>query len=196
MTPLDALHRDIATYDVDMSSDAWAAIRAQLSEARYKAKEVIFRQQDVANLWFFVSKGVAASEQLSPDGDVSIARFFEAGQFCANLTSTWRKELCNDDLIAITEVEGVMAPDALFRSEYLGDSGFSIYLRLKTIETLLFDKSLICAKTSMDTEIRYRFLEDHYSAVIANTSQKDIARFLGITPQGMSRFLKNRAQRT
>ncbi|MEL6210747.1 MAG: Crp/Fnr family transcriptional regulator, partial [Pseudomonadota bacterium] len=66
------------------------------------------------------------------------------------------------------------------------------YLRLKMMEAHLFAKELICAKTSAQTEARYRFLIDHHDIVVGAVRKQDIARFLGITPQGLSRFLRRR----
>lgn len=56
----------------------------------------------------------------------------------------------------------------------------------------MFDKDILYAKTSNDTEVQYRFLESHHTEVVQRAAQKDIARFIGMTPQGLNRFLRNR----
>ncbi|MEM7776028.1 MAG: cyclic nucleotide-binding domain-containing protein [Pseudomonadota bacterium] len=195
MSPLELLEQNIAEKGLAIPAEEWQRLRADLSEITYAAGAVIFSIADVSYGWFFLSSGIAASEQVSPDGEASIARFFEARQFCANLTSTWRQELAPDNLVAITDVEGVVLPDRIFRTEYLRGGLFGEFLRLKAMETLLFDKDLIIAKTSTDTEMRYRFLEQSHAQVIARVPQKDIARFLGVTPQGLSRFLRRTGRR-
>ncbi|MEM9783975.1 MAG: hypothetical protein AAF899_16070 [Pseudomonadota bacterium] len=167
-------------------------MRARLAVTRHTAGSTVFAQARIVRQWLFLTDGIAASQQTRPDGTVTIARFFEADQICANLTSTWHQAEDADDLIAITDVVGVLLPDSLLRGEYLGGGAFGAYLRLKIMETLLFDKELLCAKTSIQTAHRYRFLEDRHRAVIGQAPQKAIARFLGITPQGLSRFLRQR----
>lgn len=194
--PLAVLAEDIRSHGVEVGDAAWRAFRGEVAEVAFRAKDVIFRQSSIANQMLFISSGLAASEQLSVDGECSIARFFEPGHFCANLTSVWRKEIASDDLIAITDVEGVLISDVLFARHYFGEGAISAYLRKKVIETLLLDKDIICAKTSIDTEMRYQFLEKCFSSVTRAAPQKDIARFLGITPQGLSRFLKKRRGET
>lgn len=190
--PLAALAADVAAHGVELDDDAWRRVRARLSTFEADKKTVIFRQTDIADHWLFLTRGVAASEQTAADGSTSIARFFEPGQICANLTSVWRQELVADDLVAITKVTGVLLPDDVFRGEFLHGDAFGEYLRRKAMASLLFSKELICAKTSTSTEIRYRFLEERHLSVLDLTSQKDVARFLGVTPQGLSRFLKSR----
>ncbi|MEO1774347.1 MAG: hypothetical protein AAFS07_05290 [Pseudomonadota bacterium] len=193
--PVEALRADMARLDVEISAPAWAAVCGALSVTQQPAGAAIFAQVRIASAWLFVTEGITASQQTRPDGGTAIARFFEPGQLCGNLTSTWRREIAADDLVAITDVTGVLLPDTLLKAEYLSGGAFGRYLRLKIMETLLFDKDLICAKTSIETELRYRFLEQRHRSVIGVAPQKDIARFLGITPQGLSRFLRNRRLR-
>ena len=190
--PLTALREDVERYGIALPVDRWADLTAQVSEQEFREGTVIMSAARVADHWLFVSQGIVASEQTTADGDALIARFFEPGQICSNLSSAWRRALSSDTLIAVTQVEGVFFPDAIFRAEYLRGGAFGEYLRIKAIETLLFDKDLLCAKTSNDTEVRYSFLEQNYAEVVARTTQKDRARFVGLTPQGLNRFLKAR----
>ncbi|MEO1457682.1 MAG: hypothetical protein AAFV49_08970 [Pseudomonadota bacterium] len=192
MSPMDALERDIGALGIAIAPGEWAALRADLAEAAFPAGAVISSQARISEHWVFLSAGIAASEQAAPDGTATIARFFEAGQFCANLTSVWHRTIASDDLLAITDVAGVFVPDRIFRPAYLRGGAFGEYLRLKAMEAMLFDKDLICAKTSPSTEARLRFLEERHRDVVRRTPQKHLARFIGITPQGLSRFLRNR----
>ena len=191
VSALAVLRDDVAASGVTLPAADWARIAAQLTEARFPGGAVIFSQGRIADRWLFVARGIAASEQSSSDGGATIARFFEPGQVCANVTSAWRQDFASDDLIAMTPLDGVLLPDPVLRHEYLRGGAFGEYLRLKVMETLLFDKDLLCAKTSTDTAVRFRFLHDRYSEVVQRVPQKDLSRFLGVTPQGLSRFLRS-----
>lgn len=149
-------------------------------------------QTSIAERWLFVCSGIAASRQTHTDGEVTIARFFEQGQLCANLTSAWTQQFAADDLIAMTDLSAVVIPDTLFRAEFLEGGPLGRYFRLKAMETLCFDKEVVSAKTRSDTAVRYRFLENHHEEVLDRVRQRDIAAFLGITPQGLSRFKRKR----
>ncbi len=196
MDALTSLVDDIQRLGVALNGHEWDTIRQRCSTVRIQAGEKIQNQARVADAWIFLSDGVAASEQTWLDGSSTIARFFEPGTICANFTSAWTRDIASDDLLAVTDVAGVAIPDSIFRQEYLQGGFFGTYLRLKMIEAHLFAKELICAKTSGQTETRYQFLERHHQCVIGNVPQKDIARFLGITPQGLSRFLRRRLSET
>lgn len=192
MNAIQVLKKDIELYGVSMDDTDWSEIQKASIECSFPMGDVILSRVRVADRWLFLTRGIAASEQSTLGGDALIGRFFEAGHLCANLTSAWAQQLGTDDLVAITNVEGVVLPHHLFREQYLRGNGFGEYLRLKLMETLMFDKDIICAKTSNNTEVRYGFLERHYKEVVRRVSQKDLARFIGVTPQGLNRFLKNR----
>lgn len=191
-TALESLKCDIQSLDVTIDLITWERIVQQCRSVQIPAGDKIQNQVRVADSWIFLSEGVAASEQTDLGGQSTVARFFEPGDFCANLTSVWTGDIASDDLVALTDIVGVAFPDKVFRREYLEGGLFGTYLRLKMMNAHLFAKDLICAKTSGQTETRYRFLEQHHSTVIDSVQQKDIARFLGMTPQGLSRFLRRR----
>ncbi|MEL7023050.1 MAG: cyclic nucleotide-binding domain-containing protein [Pseudomonadota bacterium] len=187
------LWRDIERVGVALSDGQWSSLCDQAQVVRFQRDAVLDQATDIAERWLFICDGVVASRQTHSDGETTIARFFEPGQICANLTSAWKQIYAADDLIAMTEVKAVDIPDPLFRHELLDGDALGRYFRLKAMETLCFDKEVLSAKTRFDTEIRFQFLEQHYTSVLESLRQRDIAAFLGITPQGLSRFKRNRA---
>ena len=193
MTPIAVLHQDIRDRAGQDALDDWHRIKPKLTECAHPAKAVIMSAAHLADRMVFVSDGIVASEQVYPDAAAGIARFFERGHFCTNLTSAWRRDLGDDTLVAITAMQGVIVPLDVFMQEYLHGSAFGLYLRLKAMDALAFDKEVMCAKTLTGSEARYRFLEAQHDQVIAQVPAKDIARFMGMTPQGLSRFLRHRA---
>lgn len=194
MSALEILYGDITAQGVVLSEDDWRKLCTSFEAVTLAAGDVILCQSQIADRWMFVAQGVAASAQTTNDGEAWIARFFEAGHFAANLPSVWRRDYFFDDLVVITPVAGVYIPDTVLREAYLRGGAFGVYLRIKVMETLLFDKELICAKTSASLERRYEFLETFYCEVLSSVPKKDVASFLGVTPQSYSRFLRSRSR--
>lgn len=187
-----AIFRDhLAARGHPLTETEWDSIRHRLTAVSAERGAILLETARVTKHLFFVSDGVAASIQTTPDGDEQIARFFERGQLCSNLTSAWHQHVSSDALIAMSAFEGVRIPFSMFRNDFLSEAPLSQYWREMVLETLVFDKDLICAKTIRDVETRYRFLIEKYDQVVPLVPDKYIARFLGITPQGLSRFKKN-----
>ena len=57
-----------------------------------------------------------------------------------------------------------------------------------------FDIDVMRVKTINRTQASYDFLKKRQPDVLKLLSQRVIAQFLGITPEGLSRFLKTRSQ--
>ncbi|MEM0934566.1 MAG: hypothetical protein AAF865_16670 [Pseudomonadota bacterium] len=191
---LGFLKTDLACYDCRLSAAEWAAVAEKAASVHFPARSVIYDHKLVGDRWLLLCSGVAASRQTHESGRWSIARFFEAGQFCGNLTSTWEQTPAADDLLAISEVVGIEFPHGMFKAEYLEGGAFGRYLRLKVVETLCFDKDIVTTKTFSDSEMRYQFLNERYGQVVSTALHIDLAAFMGMTPQGFSRFLRNRAK--
>lgn len=185
------LKSDMNRFDIELdSSRQWTKIQRHLCEVSFLSDKSMLDQFNIPDSWIFISDGIAASQQVWEDGRVTIARFFEQGDFCTNFTSAWTRDIEQDNLFAVTKVSGVAIPDALIREEFFQGGSFGIYLRHKMIESHLFAKELVCIKTSLETEVRYQFLRQQHKNVLGRTQKKYIAQFLGITPQALSRFLR------
>lgn len=169
----------------------WERVCEVFEPVEAKRSDTLLDSAKVAADLFYVCEGVAASFQTTHDGERQIARFFEAGQVCSNITSAWQKTVSEDELIALTDFVGLRIPFETFRSAFLHGGLLDTFWREAIFETLLFDKDILCAKTIRDVGTRYRFLATRYATVIGQVPDRDIARFLGITPQWLSRFLRN-----
>ena len=160
VTGISVLKDDIDSYDLLLQEDELDRLQEIASEFAFAKKSVIFSQAIVCDKVFFIANGIAASEQTLAEGTSPIARFFSRGQFCSNMTSALMKDYANDTLIAVTDVCGVSFPIYFFLQEYYQGKTLGEYFRRKVLETLLFDKEVICAKTVLNTDYRYRFLEE------------------------------------
>ena len=93
----------------------------------------------------------------------------------------------------MTPVEGLLIPIKRWRDEYLRGGAIGEYMRIKIFQTLLFDADVIRVKSLNRTYESYTFLQERQPSVLQSIAQKDVAQFIGITPEGLSRFLKNTA---
>jgi len=194
-SPIHAIFKDhLATLGHSLEPAEWAQVCELFEPVEAKRSGTLLDSAQVARDLFFVCEGVAASFQTTRDGDRQIARFFERGQLCSNVTSAWQKTVSEDELIALTDFAGLRIPFETFRSAFLRGGLLDTFWREAIFETLLFDKDILCAKTIRNVGTRYRFLATRYATVIKQVPDRDIARFLGITPQGLSRFLRNQRQ--
>ncbi|MEL6633823.1 MAG: Crp/Fnr family transcriptional regulator [Bacteroidota bacterium] len=156
-----------------------------------KKRAVLFPQTEICNRVIYLMEGIVASEYRYEDKHV-ITRFFQKGNFSANIVSAATGALAGDNLIAITDVVFISIPFDQFIEWYLHSDYMGLFIRKKIIQNSLENKHFTTIKTISSTEKRYQFLENHYPEVIRHTPSKHIASFLGISPEALSRFLSKR----
>ena len=193
MDAYKALQVDIDKHGVKLSDLEWRNLRDRCVAKTKECRSTILDSARIGNSWIFVASGVAASFYAHQDGRLSLTRFFAPGQMAGNVTSTWLQDYGSDELRAITDLAYVEIPHDFLLQEYMQGATFGAYLRMKVVETLRYDKDLLVSQTINDPELRFQFLNDHHPGLIDIALKKDIAAFLGVTPQGYSRFLRRKA---
>ncbi|MEM6736708.1 MAG: cyclic nucleotide-binding domain-containing protein [Bacteroidota bacterium] len=169
----------------------WKAFSSQLSLHTASKRGIIFRQTDICDRVIYILEGIAASEY-NEENKFIISRFFQPGNLCSNMISAVSKTFASDNVIAITNMKYLAMPFDYFMNLYLYSDKIGIFLRQKILEHLIEAKNIIIIKTSSVTEVQYSFLEENYPEIIAKIPSKYIAAFIGITPEALSRFLKQR----
>lgn len=188
---LDVLKQEIQAYHIRLLDSHWDELSDNFSERIFKKRSDIFKQTEVCQSILYVTEGIAASQYID-DGETVITRFFRKGNFCTNLVSASSNSLGSDNVIAITDVKGICMPFRIFHKLYLHSNTLGLFIRKKMMENNIEAKNFISIKTISNIEKKYQFLEEHYPEIIRDTPSKYIANFFGITPEWLSRFLKNR----
>ena len=171
----------------------WEEFSSRLHVKKAAKREVILRQTEVCDKVIYILEGIAASEYNTDEQHI-ISRFFQPGNLCTNLVSASTQTLQSDNVIAITNLTYVAIPLDYFMDRYLHDEKIGVFFRKKILQHLIEAKHFISMKTSTSTEGQYAFLETYYPEIIRKTPSKYIAAFIGITPEALSRFLKQRVR--
>lgn len=189
------LEVDIHLHNIEIPDSMRQEIRDTIKTASFKKKSVVICQTQVCNEMLFVVNGILASEYIV-DGKSVISRFFVKSNFCSNIVSAASQDLALDNIIALTDVDVISMPFDWFIRCYLKDMTFGEYIRLKVMQNMLEAKNFISMKTISDTESKYQFLKKEYPEILQNVSDKYVAAFFGITPEGLSRFFKKRHEKS
>ena len=190
--PLKALRRDIEAQDVELSQSEWKEFSSVCQVTSYEKKAEITARQTMNPSILFVTNGVCADQIMSPEGQSVIGRFFQPGDFCAGTKLSTDEHTPEHNILATTYVEGVLIPMALWLREYFDGGRLGLYARKKMFQAHNFDIDLMRVKTLNRTFETYEFLKTRQPCVIQLVAQIHIAQFLGISPEGLSRFLRTK----
>ncbi|MEL6191939.1 MAG: hypothetical protein AAFR66_07805 [Bacteroidota bacterium] len=190
-TQLVILRKDILQHYPELTEQEWNTMMEKLEPVTYKKEEIVFPVDEICRHIFYVTEGILASEYHSTE-KLIISRFFTQNSVCANLVSLLNEAKSDDQLVAITEVKGVLIPYEVFMEHYLHSNGIGIFFRKKLLIVILEAKQFVSLKTISDVKYQLAYLREHYPEIILNVPWKHIANFMGVTPAWLSRTLKKK----
>jgi CRP-like cAMP-binding protein len=166
-------------------------IRKNIEHRKIKEGEILLQEGEISKELFFICKGVLKLANVSDKGNEVIHYFLSDGQFCSNLKSFNENFVSNYRIQASCETEIIV-----FKKDRL----FSLYQRIPYLKTLLGE---ICQRALFsniqirnsylgnDAAARYQKFLLQQSDISLKVSLSDIASYLGITQQSLSRIRKN-----
>lgn len=153
--------------------------------------EHIFRQGDVDKSLYFIHSGLLKAYYTGEDGKESVKSFLTPMNIIGNLTSAYLDERCSFSLVCLEpsvlyEIPLSTVTDYSRRDLEIANHLIESLLRL-AVKKEIREYEFLC----LSAENRFRTLMEKSPDLLKRVSQNDIARYLGITPVGLSR-IKNR----
>lgn len=166
-------------------------IEQYLEYKTVKEGEVLIQHNKIADQIFFVCKGVLKIVSINDKGNDNIHFFFSENHFCTILKSFTEKILSNDSVIAACDAEVIV----LQRNKL--DALIEHLPYFKTMLDTIFQNALL-NKVELrnfylgtDATSRYQKFIERQPEIASRVSQTDIASYLGIAKQSLSRIKKN-----
>ena len=154
----------------------------------------VFRLGDDDRALYFVRAGLLKAYYVTDDGNEAVKSFIQSGDFIGSLTSAYMRERCSFNLVCLEDCALLAVPfDALYAA-----SRRDIEIAGRVIDFLLGfamkkerrEREFL----SLSAEARYRLLLEQSPELLQRVRQKDIARYLGVTPVGLSRIRRRVAR--
>ncbi len=154
--------------------------------------EHIFRQGDENPSVYVLEQGLLKAYYLSDEGKENIKSFIQPGELIGSLAAAYFKEDCSFGVVCL---EPSVAMELDFDALYAATQE-DLEMASAMVEHLLnFSMKKERREREFLTESaeeRYRMLVDRSPELFDKVTQKDIARYLGITPVALSR-IRNRS---
>lgn len=159
---------------------------------RFGVGEHIFRQGDQNRSVYVLQQGLLKAYYLSDEGKENIKSFIQPGELIGSLAAAYFKEDCSFSVVCL---EPSVAMELDFDVLYAATKE-DLEMASAMVEHLLnFSMKKERREREFLTESaeeRYRMLLDRSPELLDKVTQKDIARYLGITPVALSR-IRNRS---
>ena len=191
------LAADIVASGVVLPAHKWDELKSVCREVQFAARETIFESISTARHILFIASGICAAQFTLSDGQQRIMRFCTKGSVCTSVGVLYPSPTSperHDAVVAVSDVEGLLIPFDYWQEHFFNGQEFGRYARKKIFQNHLHDIDLIRIKTLNRTMESFQFLKTHQPCVLRHATRKMISQFLGITPEGFSRFLKSNPQ--
>lgn len=157
-----------------------------LSTRKLKKKEHLLRQGETARYDYFVTQGCLKSYQINDNGSEHITMFAVQDWWTGDLSSFIQKQPSNYFIQALEDSEVLQ----ISKDNY--DILFEKIPKFERFYRILYQRSLVSfiqqsdQNISLSAEERFHQFNKKYPTLLNRISQKNIAAYLGVTPEFLS----------
>ena len=167
---------------------------SKLELVRVKRNEFLVRKGDVARYTYFVVNGCFRNYELDRDGGIHIGLFAMENWWISDLHSFLTQTPSYGYVDAIENSEALRLSKTNYEKLYTEVPKFEHFFRILHQNAYVALKDRIIGNLSLTAEERYINFQHKYPALNQRIPQKQIAAYLGITPEFLS-MLRSRMAR-
>lgn len=174
---------------VEIPDEQWSAFEG-ITEARHYSKEEYFVQLgENSNLTGIVVSGLFRAYYLTQEGKFIVRKFYKSGEIMGPLASAIAKEPAHVTIDAIEESDVVQMRYSDFSRLREQHPCWERLSRILLEANYVRREQRAFQLLAFDATQRYRLFQEEYSEVCRRMSKSDIASYLGISPESLSRII-------
>ncbi len=165
---------------------------SQLQPVRLKSGEFLMKPGDDANRFFLVQSGLLKSYLFNDEGNSVVKSFSQAGEIAIDYHGFLKQTPASIWIEALEDCEVLARPAQLSGILYARSP---LWLRVDLEVLQYFVLKLSQRETdllTMNAAENYDKVATEYASVLESIPKKDLASFLGITPESFSRLMRSR----
>ena len=158
------------------------------------AGQYVFRQGDTDRSLYMLKTGLLKAYYLSSNGKENIKSFIGAGDLIGSLKGVYGEAGCSFSLVCLTACDLVAIDFDKVHQASQTDLQLASDVNRFLIDFAMKKEGREFELLCLSAEERYQRLLDGAPHLLDSVTQNDIARYLGVTPVGLSR-IKKRVER-
>lgn len=177
---------------VDISDQALAAFLPLLSVKRLRKKQYLLQEGNICRQESFVLDGCLQAYKADEKGKIHILQFAVAGWWIGDLDSFINNSPSALNIEALKDTELLVIDHEKLEWAYRHCDGLERYFRVMIQKAWIATQQRTLAAMSQSAQERYEDFIDRYPALLKDLPDRNIAAYLGITPQSLSRIRHQR----
>jgi CRP-like cAMP-binding protein len=163
-----------------------------LKNKKIKRKQFLSQEGDISRGPVFVIDGILRSYTVDKNGFEHILQFAPPGWWIADMQSLITQQPGTLSIDAIDDSEIVMLPKNELDNLYKDIPAFERLFRILAENALVTLQQRLLDNLSLSAKERYSNFCKTYPSLIECLPQKQVASYIGVTPEFLSKMLKNK----
>lgn len=189
--PYNLIFKNVARF-IELNGDEKAFFKSLLKQGSAKRKEFILQPGEVSKYEYFVTKGCLKVYSIDRNGGEHVSMFAIEDYWTGDMASFMTRQPSTYFIKALEDAEFLMITKDNFERLITEVPKFERFYRN------LYQRSLVAyikrnnQGISLTAEERYEIFLNKYPHIASRITQKDLAAYLGITPEFLS-MIRSRA---
>jgi len=152
--------------------------------------EHVFMQGDSDKSLYFIQAGLLKAYYTAEDGKESVKSFLLSNDIIGSLTSSYSEGVCSFSLLCLEPTTLIKISFEKLREYCKKDMGIANDMIELLLQFAMKKEKREYEFLCLSAEERFCMLEKNSPSLLEKVTQNDLARYLGITPVGLSRIKK------
>ena len=174
---------------INLSPDEEALFLSLLKPIELKRKELWLQQGDICKYSAFILTGVLRGFTIDTNGFEHVLSFAPIGWWMADMYSLISKKPGTLNIEAIEKTNVLLLSKTNQELLYKQVPAFERFFRIITENSLVAYQQRLMDNLSLSAEDRYNNFCKRYPTLINTLPKKDIATYIGVTPEFLSRMV-------
>ncbi|MBS1576715.1 MAG: Crp/Fnr family transcriptional regulator [Bacteroidetes bacterium] len=163
-----------------------------VKKRKIKKKQFLSQEGDISKGPVFVTRGILRSYTVDKNGFEHILQFAPSGWWIADMYSMVTQKPGQLSIDAIEDSEVFLLPKPELEKLYITIPSLERFFRILAENSLITYQQRIIGSLSETAKERYNNFCKTYPSLIECLPQKQVASYIGVTPEFLSKMLKNK----
>ena len=172
----------------NLKLEEWKDVEKCLTRKEYKKGELILENGKICRKLFFLEEGFLRFF-IMRDG-IDISKYFTEPPYCFTSQRSFTNDIPTEDNIEALKTSIIWEMDKTDAFDLLKYANWSEFIRKLIQEVQFYTEEILKDIQNNTAEERYIKMVEENDSILKNVPLKDIASYLGIAPQSLSRIRK------
>ncbi len=190
---MEALFNNISRY-IQLTAEEQELISRRIAEKTFKRKQLLLQEGDICKHSYFVKSGCLRGYTIDKDGTEHNIVFAPQGWWIADMYSLITAQP-GQLFIETTSNATVQLLSRHDQEElFILLPKLERFFRILTENALVSNQQRIIDNLSLSAQDRYQRFCERYAGILEHISQKQIASYIGVTPEFLSRMIARKEE--